>query len=187
MGRFRRNLLVCKTIWKAFMQYSWQNPLWTTLPSIPISAVSIRLNTEGDNLPFYTDSIICFCSVFNNSYSSDLEITLLSDWFRTDILQKTEQYQRTNEKIRQYRECQIRPAHYWSGLRYVDGKRQRQFYLLEGCIAGGLWPVLMVDSYIVLWYNKLKWRRLICHLRMQNAGYCVFCQIHLRDTGGRYV
>ena len=49
-------------------------------------AVSISLDAEGDSSPFYADGIVYFRSNSNNGYSGDLEIALVPDWFRTDIL-----------------------------------------------------------------------------------------------------
>lgn len=51
-------------------------------------AVSISLDAEGDSSPFYADGIVYFRSVSNNGYSGDLEIALIPEWFRTDILQE---------------------------------------------------------------------------------------------------
>ena len=53
--------------------------------SIP-GAVSISLDAEGDTSPFYADGIVYFRSNTNNGYSGDLEIALIPEWFRTDIL-----------------------------------------------------------------------------------------------------
>lgn len=51
-------------------------------------AVSISLDAEGDSSPFYADGIVYFRSVSNNGYSGDLEIALIPEWFRTEILQE---------------------------------------------------------------------------------------------------
>lgn len=52
-------------------------------------AVSISLDAEGDSSPFYADGVVYFRSVANNGYSGELEIALIPEWFRTDILQET--------------------------------------------------------------------------------------------------
>lgn len=51
-------------------------------------AVSISLEPEGDSNPFYADGIVYFRSTSNNGYSGDLEIALIPEWFRTDILKE---------------------------------------------------------------------------------------------------
>ncbi len=60
---------------------------YATPKAIP-GAVSISLDAEGDSSPFYADGVVYFRSVSNNGYSGDLEIALIPEWFRTDILQE---------------------------------------------------------------------------------------------------
>lgn len=52
-------------------------------------AVSISLDAEGDSTPFYADGIVYFRSVANNGYSGDLQMALIPEWFRTEILRET--------------------------------------------------------------------------------------------------
>ena len=61
---------------------------YATPKAIP-GAVSISLDAEGDSTPFYADGIVYYRSVSNNGYSGDLEIALIPEWFRTDILGET--------------------------------------------------------------------------------------------------
>ncbi|EHI69943.1 major tail protein [Streptococcus ictaluri] len=51
-------------------------------------AVSISLDAEGDSSPFYADGIVYFRTTANNGYSGDLEIALIPEWFRTEILKE---------------------------------------------------------------------------------------------------
>ena len=60
---------------------------YATPRAIP-GAVSISLEAEGESSPFYADGIVYFRSTSNNGYSGDLEIALIPEWFRTDILQE---------------------------------------------------------------------------------------------------
>ena len=60
---------------------------YATPQAIP-GAVSISLDAEGESNPFYADGIVYFRSVTNNGYSGDLEIALIPEWFRTEILQE---------------------------------------------------------------------------------------------------
>lgn len=55
--------------------------------SIP-GAVSISLDAEGESSPFYADGIVYFRSTANNGYSGDLEMALIPEWFRTEILKE---------------------------------------------------------------------------------------------------
>lgn len=61
---------------------------YATPQPIP-GAVSISLDAEGDSSPFYADGIVYFRSTANNGYSGDLEIALIPEWFRTNILKET--------------------------------------------------------------------------------------------------
>ena len=51
-------------------------------------AVSLSLDAEGESSPFYADGIVYFRTYANNGYSGDLEIALIPEWFRTEILQE---------------------------------------------------------------------------------------------------
>ncbi len=61
--------------------------IYATPQAIP-GAVSISLEAEGDSSPFYADGIVYFRSTANNGYSGDLEIALIPEWFRTEILKE---------------------------------------------------------------------------------------------------
>lgn len=62
--------------------FSYESP-----KQIP-GAVSISLDAEGESSPFYADGIVYFRSTANNGYSGDLEIALIPEWFRTEILKE---------------------------------------------------------------------------------------------------
>lgn len=49
-------------------------------------AVSLSLEAQGDTSSFYADDGVYFTSVANNGYKGDLEMALVSDSFRTDVL-----------------------------------------------------------------------------------------------------
>lgn len=52
-------------------------------------AVSLSLEAQGEAEPFYADDCEYYVSAGNNGYSGDLEIALIPEWFRTNILQET--------------------------------------------------------------------------------------------------
>ena len=60
--------------------YSYEKPR-----SIP-GAVSLSMEAQGESSPFYADGIVYFRTYANNGYSGDLEMALIPEWFRTDIL-----------------------------------------------------------------------------------------------------
>lgn len=53
-------------------------------------AVELSLDPEGDTEPFYADDMVYYTTTANNGYSGDLEIALLPDSFRKDILHEEE-------------------------------------------------------------------------------------------------
>lgn len=59
-------------------------------PKALIGARSLSLEQSGDTNIFYADNIAFFTSSANNGYQGDLEVAMLSDDFRKDILGETE-------------------------------------------------------------------------------------------------
>ena len=55
-------------------------------PKAMPGAVNLSLEAEGDTSPFYADNMVYFRASQNNGCSGDLEIALVPDWFRTEIL-----------------------------------------------------------------------------------------------------
>ena len=49
-------------------------------------AVSISLEPQGENTPFYADNIVYWVGAANNGYSGDLEMARFSDAFKADVL-----------------------------------------------------------------------------------------------------
>ena len=62
--------------------YSYATPV-----AIP-GAVSLSLEANGETTPFYADGMVYYRSVSNNGYSGDLEIALIPEWFREQILKE---------------------------------------------------------------------------------------------------
>lgn len=49
-------------------------------------AVSLSLDPQGENTPFYADNIVYWVGVANTGYEGDLEIARVIDNFKTDVL-----------------------------------------------------------------------------------------------------
>ena len=62
--------------------YSYETPV--ALPG----AVSLTMDAQGEDSPFYADGVVYYRSKNNNGYSGSLEVAYVPDWFRTTILQE---------------------------------------------------------------------------------------------------
>lgn len=78
-----------KNVHAAKMTVTEQGAFTYATPQAIPGAVSLSMDAEGESNPFYADGIVYFRSNTNNGYSGDLEIALIPEWFRTDILKET--------------------------------------------------------------------------------------------------
>src|SRR5574344_1756250 len=53
-------------------------------------SVSLSLDAEGDNDPFYADDSVYYMCSNNNGYSGDFELALIPESFLVDVLHETE-------------------------------------------------------------------------------------------------
>ena len=78
-----------KNVHIAILTKSDQNEFTYGTPVALPGAVSLSMDAQGEASPFYADGIEYFRSVTNNGYSGDLEIALITDWFRENVLKET--------------------------------------------------------------------------------------------------
>ena len=72
--------VVTETVTSGVISYSYATPV--ALPG----AVSLSVDAEGGNNPFYADNIVYYESFANNGYTGDLEIADIPASFRKDVL-----------------------------------------------------------------------------------------------------
>lgn len=58
---------------------------YSTPVALP-GAVSLSLDAQGDNNPFYADDIVYYADIANGGYSGSLELALIPDAFKKDVL-----------------------------------------------------------------------------------------------------
>lgn len=75
--------VVTESVTTSGISYSYATPV-----AIP-GAVSLSLDIEGSDNPFYADNIVYYKTMANNGYSGDLEVALIPDSFRTTVLNET--------------------------------------------------------------------------------------------------
>ena len=91
-------------------------------------AVSLSMDAEGETNPFYADGVVYFRSTNNNGYSGDLEIALITDWFREHVLQETKD---TNNVFIETSDV-IEPV-YFALLFEFDGDQKAIRHVLYNC------------------------------------------------------
>lgn len=75
-----------KLYYAKILAYDENNmPQYDTPVRLP-GAVSISLDAEGENSNFYADNIVYYVLANNSGYSGDLEVALVTEAFRHDIL-----------------------------------------------------------------------------------------------------
>ena len=92
-------------------------------------AVSISLDAEGDTNKFYADGIAYFTSITNNGYSGDLEMAMLTDDFRVNVL--GEELDSNGVMVEQVGKA---PIHFALMFEF-DGDQKAIRHVLYNCVA----------------------------------------------------
>lgn len=79
-----------KNVHYALLTVSEEGAVSFGAPVPILGAVSMSLSPQGETETFYADDIAYYVSTANNGYQGDLEIALLPDSFRTDVLREVE-------------------------------------------------------------------------------------------------
>lgn len=98
-------------------EYSYDTPV-----AIP-GAVNISLSAEGDSTDFYADNMIYFNSTANQGYSGDLEIAMIPDSFRKDVLGEIED---TNGAL--IEDASVLAKGFALGFKVKGDKKNRKFW-----------------------------------------------------------
>ena len=117
-----------KNVHIAILTKSDQNEFTYGTPVALPGAVSLSMDAQGEASPFYADGIEYFRSVTNNGYSGDLEIALITDWFRENVLKET----KDSHNVFIERSDDIEPV-YFAMLFEFDGDQNAIRHVLYNC------------------------------------------------------
>lgn len=124
MNKIKYNL---KNVYAAVLTKTENAFNYATPVAIP-GAVSMSLDAEGEASPFYADGVVYFRSAANNGYSGDLEIALIPEWFREQVLQETKD---TNNVFIETNE--VNEPVYFALLFEFDGDQKAIRHVLYNC------------------------------------------------------
>ena len=118
-----------KNVYAAILTRTGNSYSYGTPQAIP-GAVSMSLDAEGDSTPFYADGIVYFRTVANNGYSGDLELALIPEWFREDVLNET----KDNNNVF-IETSDLKDTVYFALLFEFDGDQKAIRHVLYNCSA----------------------------------------------------
>lgn len=94
-------------------------------------AVNLTLDAEGESSQFYADNIVYYVGMANNGYSGSLEVALVPDTFRTDILGEV----KDETSGLQYEAAGVEPSHF-ALLFQFEGDESATRHVIYNCTAG---------------------------------------------------
>jgi phi13 family phage major tail protein len=92
-------------------------------------AVSISMDAQGDITNFYADDIVYWAGANNNGYQGDLEMALVSDDFRKDILGEIE-----DKKTVLVEEVNAAPVHFALLFEFTEDVKAKR-HVFYNCVA----------------------------------------------------
>lgn len=99
-------------------------------PVLIPGAVSLSMSAKGDTTPFYASGMAYYVSVSNDGYEGDLEIALVPDSFRKDVLGEKEDP--TSKVLVEYANVEATP---FALLFEFDGDQKSTRHVLYNCTA----------------------------------------------------
>ncbi len=117
-----------KNVYAAIQSRSAEGVFSYGTPQAIPGAVNMSLDAEGEASPFYADGVVYFRTATNNGYSGDLEIALIPEWFRAQVLKET----KDSNNVFIERSDDIEPV-YFALLFEFDGDQRAIRHVLYNC------------------------------------------------------
>lgn len=92
-------------------------------------AVSLSMDAQGDLNPFYADGVKYFVGAANNGYEGDLEVAMVTDEFRTQILNEL-----TDDNGVMFEDGDAATTEFAFGFQ-IDGDQNGTYFWYYGCTA----------------------------------------------------
>lgn len=92
-------------------------------------AVSLSMDAQGENTPFYADNIVYYLSVANSGYEGDLEIAEIPRSFEEDVLGNVE-----DAKQVLFEDADANPVHFALMFQF-EGDEKATKHVLYNCVA----------------------------------------------------
>lgn len=118
-----------KSVYYAVATLAANNSATYDTPVALPGAVSLTLDPEGDNNIFYADNIAYYTTYANNGYSGSLELALIPDSFREDVLGEIEDSKDVLV------EQQGAPSVHFALLFQFEGDEKATRHVLYNCVA----------------------------------------------------
>jgi len=118
-----------KNVYYAVATLAANNSATYDTPVALPGAVSLTLDPEGDNNIFYADNIAYYTSYANNGYSGSLELALIPDAFRKDVLGEIED----NKDV--LVEEQGAPSVHFALMFQFEGDEKATRHVMYNCVA----------------------------------------------------
>lgn len=118
-----------KNVYYAVATLAADNSATYDTPVALPGAVSLTLDPEGDNNIFYADNIAYYTSYANNGYSGSLELALIPDAFRKDVLGEIE------DKKDVLVEEQGAPSVHFALMFQFEGDEKATRHVMYNCVA----------------------------------------------------
>lgn len=93
-------------------------------------AVSLSMDPQGENTPFYADNVVYYISNNNNGYQGDLEMARIIDAFKKDVLKQIEDGKKVLVE-----DANAEAAHF-ALLFQFEGDAKATRHVLYNCTAG---------------------------------------------------